>query len=125
MNNSIEIRHLTIVINLKNSSATSYLNFMEESKIIRQIDKFKIITSSKVNNNYLVIYVDNKPTGIFLTTQIIESLIKNDLDFVAIDELFPDDNSLLLNRKDCQNSSSWIKSYLFDNKNSYITVEIC
>lgn len=124
MNHIIEIKHLTIVINLKNTSATSYLNFMGESKKIKQIDKCKIITSSKLNNNYLAIYVDNKPNEKILTKQIVESLLKNSIDFVAIDELFPNDNSLLLNRNDCPNSSSWVKSSLFDNKNSLITVEI-
>lgn len=120
----IQIKHLTIVINLTNTSATSYLNFMDESKKIKQMDKCNIITSFKLNNNYLAIYVDNKPTEKILTKQIVESLLKNNIDFVAIDELFPDDNSLLLNRKDCPNSSSWIKSSLFDNKNSLITVAI-
>ncbi len=124
MTKNIEIKHLTIVINLKNTAAKSYLNFMDDSKKIKQLDKGKIITSSKIQNDFIIIYVDCKPTEILLTKKITDSLVKNNLDFIAIDELFPNDNSYLLNRIDCPNSSSWVKSSLFDNKNSLITVEI-
>ena len=123
MTKNIEIKHLTIVINLKNTTAKSYLNFMDDSKKIKQLDQGKIITSSKIQNDFIIIYVDCKPTEILLTKKITDSLVKNNLDFIAIDELFPNDNSYLLNRKDCPNSSSWVKSSLFDNKNSLITVK--
>ena len=56
---------------------------MGESKKIKQMDKCKIITSSKLNNNYLAIYVDNKPNEKILTKQIVESLVKNNLDFIV------------------------------------------
>lgn len=124
MTNDIEIKNLTIVINLMKTSTTSYLNFMDDSKKTKKLDSCKIITSSKVNNNFLVIYIDNKPTEILLTKLIIDSLISNKIEFIAIDELFPDDNSALLYRKDCRNNSKWVKSRFFDAKTSLITVKI-
>jgi uncharacterized protein YlbG (UPF0298 family) len=124
MTNDIEIKNLTIVINLMKTSATSYLNFMDDSKKTKKLDSCKIITSSKINNNFLVIYIDNKPTEILLTKLVTDSLISNKIDFIAIDELFPDDNCALLNRKDCRNNSKWVTSRIFDVKTSLITVKI-
>jgi len=124
MTNNIEIKNLTIVANLMKTSASSYLNFIEESKKTKKLDSCKIITSSKVSNNYLVIYIDNKPTEKLLTTLVINSLISNKIDFIAIDELFPNDNTALLNRKDCRNNSKWVTSRFFDTKTSLITVKI-
>lgn len=123
MTSKIEIRNLTIVINLNKTTATSYLNFMISSKDIKTKDSCKIISSAKINNDFLVIYIDNKPTEILLTKQIIASLIINKVDFIAIDELFPKDNSLLLNRKDCPIDKKWVQSQNFDSINSFIIVK--
>jgi uncharacterized protein YlbG (UPF0298 family) len=124
MTNKIEIKNLTIVVNLMKTSASSYLNFMEDSKKTKKLDTCEIITFSKVSNNYLVIYIDNKPTEKLLTKLVIDSLISNKIDFIAIDELFPDDNTALLNKKDCLNNSKWVISRFFDAKTSLITVKI-
>ena len=124
MINKIEIRNLTIIINLIKSSASSYLNFMEESKKIKILDTHKIITSSKINNQFLIIYVDNIPNENLIIKHLTDSLINNKIDFIAIDELFPNDNSALLNRKDCSNKKTWLKAKIFDSKSSFVNVKL-
>lgn len=124
MIHKVDIKNLTIVINLIKTSASSYLNFMDDTKIIKQVDKAKIISSSRIENHYLIIYIDSKPTEIILTKMIIESLINNKIDFIAIDELFPNDKITLINNIDCPYKKNWVTKRIFNAKTSQINVKI-
>lgn len=119
----INIKNLTVIINLNRTSAASYLNFIDATKKIKQEDHSKIISSSKQQNDYLIIYVDNKPTEFTLTKLLLKSLIENNIDFVAIDELFPDNNSHLLGRVDIPSSKDWVLKCEISSDKSTITVE--
>lgn len=123
MSHIINIKNLTVIINLNRTSAASYLNFIDETKKIKQEDHSKIISSSKQQNDYLIIYVDNKPTEFTLTKLLLKSLIENNIDFVAIDELFPDNNSHLLGRVDIPSSKDWVLKCEISSDKSTITVE--
>jgi predicted AAA+ superfamily ATPase len=120
----VQIRNLTFVINLNKSTAKSYLEFMNDSKMIKIIFKNKDISSIKFDNQYLIIFVDdlkNQPKGI---NEICNSLIKNKLHFIVIDELFPTENKYLLLREDCPNKATWVKKIKMDKINSSISLRV-
>lgn len=120
----IEIRNLTYIINLEKSSAKSYLAFMAESKTIREKDNCNIISSERLKNQYLIIYIDAKPTQNIQIKKICDSLIKNKLDFIVIDELFPNENKYLLQRDDCKSNAEWVEKVEFNKTTSKIYLTI-
>ena len=120
----IEIRNLTYIINLEKSSAKSYLEFMAESKTIKEDDNCNIISSERLKNQFLIIYIDAKPTQNIQIKKICDSLIKNKLDFIVIDELFPNENKYLLQREDCKSNAKWVKKVEFNDTTSKIYLTI-
>ena len=122
INHTIDLKDLTFVINLKKSSATSYLDFMRACRKIKKEDKTKIITSRKIKNDFLIIEIEYSPVQEYYARQLSISLVETNIDFVAIDELFPNDNHYLLKRIDCPNTKEWVLDKVFTTETSQMIV---
>lgn len=104
---TIAVANLSFIINLKKTNASSYLNFMVACMRIKKDDTNKIITSRKIKNNYLIIEISMSSNQSSYAKSLCDILIEYNIDFIAIDELFPHENSYLLKRNDCPNTKIW------------------
>ncbi|MDP3680073.1 MAG: hypothetical protein Q8R22_04500 [Flavobacterium sp.] len=121
---NLQIRNLTFVINLNKSTAQSYLQFITDSKRIKSIFKNIDIQSLILDNQYCIIYVDDFKNQSIEINEICNSLLKNKLHFIAIDELFPTENKHLLFRDDCPAKASWVKKTKMYKINSVISLKV-
>lgn len=103
----IDVANLTFIINLNKTKANSYLDFMVGCKEIKKADTTNIITSRKIKNNYLIIEISMSSNQSSYAKSLCDILIEYNIDFIAIDELFPHENSYLLKRNDCPNTKIW------------------
>ncbi|SEB01514.1 hypothetical protein SAMN05443667_11559 [Flavobacterium gillisiae] len=121
-NNIIDIKHITCIINLQNTSAFHYLNLVFDIE-------HKLLTSSGrayedrlLDHKYLVIYILPSPIDKKITTKLIQLIQEEKIDYVIIDELFPEDNSLFLNQKEIPTTAEWIANSHFSKHQSFIEV---
>ena len=114
--------NLTFIINLKKTKAKAYLNFMEACKKLNKEDEFKIISSRKYRNNYLTIQILNNNKQHYFADKLCNILIETNIDFIAIDELFPKENKYILKRQDCPNTKKWVFNKIFTPATSQIIV---
>jgi hypothetical protein len=120
---SINIKHITCVVNLKNTTASDYLKFEYELNKILYSEQGTAITFEVIANEYLVVYIFPSAADITISNKLKKALSVVNLDYVIIDELFPHDNSHFLKENGNPTSSSWITSSNFSNNESIIEVE--
>jgi len=118
----LQIKHITFIINLKNTKAFDYLLFKEKLDKIILIKTKKIIQFDLINNQYAVVYI--LPTAIekMITAEILNCIANVQLDCIVIDELFPENNDYFLNTKSFNNTAKWVIEKHFNSKESFIEV---
>jgi hypothetical protein len=120
---SINIKHITCVVNLKNTTASDYLTFEHELNKIFYSKEGKTITFEVLGNEYLVVYILPSAADVTISNKLKKAISVANLDYVIIDELFPHDNSHFLKENGNPTSSSWITSSIFSNNESIIEVQ--
>ncbi len=119
----IEIKHITIVINLQNTVTPVYLNFFKNVNHIIKADISKTVSMDLADNKYLVIYILPSPMEITIMDKLKKAISNFSLDYVIIDELYPNDNSHFLKENGHPTEALWIKNKTFSTKQSFIEVE--
>jgi hypothetical protein len=119
---TIDATNLTFIINLNKTKASDYLDFMEACKKLNKEDEFKIISSKKYKNNYLTIQILNNNKQHYFADKLCNILIETNIDFIAIDELFPKENKYILKRQDCLNTKDWVIAKIFTPATSQVIV---
>lgn len=119
----INIKHITFVINLKNTKAFDYLLFKEKIDNLLVTNSVSIIQFDLINNQYAVLYVLPSVIENTLTQEVLNSMKDVKLDFVVIDELFPENNEYFFVKMSLPRSAKWIKNKQFNTKESFIEVE--
>ena len=122
-NIKIHIKHITFIINLKNTKAFDYLVFKGNLDKIISSKTTSTIQFDLINNQYAMIYI--LPTAIEkkIATEILNCMADVKLDCIVIDELFPDNNKYFLNNKSFNNTAKWIIGMHFNAKESFIEVK--
>jgi hypothetical protein len=120
---SINIKHITCVVNLKNTTASDYLTFEHELNKILYSEEGKTITFEVLANEYLIVYILPSAADVAISNKLKKAISIVNLDYVIIDELFPNNNSPFLKENGNPTSSSWITSSIFSNNESIIEVE--
>lgn len=119
----INIKHITFVINLKNTKAFDYLLFKEKIDNLLVTNSVSIIQFDLINNQYVVLYVLPSAIENTFTQEVLNSMKDVKLDFVVIDELFPENNEYFFGKMSLPQSAKWIKNKQFNTKESFIEVE--
>lgn len=123
MSKKIEIKHLTFVINLKINFVMNYLKFIDELKEIKKIDTTDCLSSSKLDREYLILYIKPIPGENIVINKIVKSLLNNKIKCIAIDELFSNNNDFILKNKKIPSTSKWVTNKSFESNESYIQVQ--
>lgn len=119
---TIAIKHITCIVNLKNTTASDYLEFDHELNKIFYSEENESICFEVLAKQYLVVYIMPSPADRSISDKLIKAIVKVDLDYVIIDELFPNDNSHFLKEKGNPNASAWITNTMFSSNESIIEV---
>lgn len=122
INRKIEIRDLTFVLNLKVNSAKNYLQFNKELKIIKTEDKTDCLSTSRLEDDFLMIYIKCSSINNIIINKILQSIKLCRIKAIAIDELFPENNEFILKTSKLPCDAKWIFSKVFNAKNSYLEV---
>jgi hypothetical protein len=121
--NIINIKHITFVINLKNTKASDYLMFKDKVELILKTNSKKTVQFNLFNNQYAILYV--LPSGKEKTVikEVVNCITNVKLDYIVIDELFPENNEYFFNNIRLPQTAKWIKNKNFDSKESFIEVK--
>lgn len=121
-NNIIDIKHITCIINLQNTSTFHYLNLKHGLKYELLTINGRAYEDSLLDNKYLIVYILPSPIDKQITTKLIQLIQVENIDYVIIDELFPEDNSLFSNQNEIPTTAKWITSSHFSKHESFIEV---
>ncbi len=121
--NIINIKHITFVINLKNTKAFDYLMFKDKVDLILKVNSKKTIQFNLFNNQYAVLYILPSGKEKTITQEVLNSITNVKLDFIVIDELFPENNEYFFNNKSFPKIAKWVINKHFDSKESFIEVK--
>ena len=121
--NIIYIKHITFVINLKTTKAFDYLIFKDKVDLILKANSNKTVQFNLINNQYAVLYILPSGKEKTITQEVLNSITNVKLDFIVIDELFPENNEYFFNNKSFPNIAKWVKNKHFDSKESFIEVK--
>lgn len=119
----INIKHITFVINLKNTKAFYNLMFKDKVDLILETNPNKTVQFNLINNQYAVLYILPSGKEKTITQEVLNSITNVKLDFIVIDELFPENNEYFFNNKSIPNIAKWVKNKHFDSKESFIEVK--
>ena len=119
----IQIKHITFIVNLKEVKANKFLVFQSEiNKVVEKNNTTKIIFEI-LNNRFAVLHILPSATEKSVTKSIISIIDKIKISCVIIDELFPNNNEFILEKKNYPYEAKWIKNKVFNSKESYIEVK--
>ena len=120
--NIINIRYITCIVNLQNTSAFQYLNLKQA--IVTNLPPTNGLTYEEYSfeNRYLIFHIAPNAVGKKFTVEIRTIMQNAKIDFVIIDELFPLDNSLILEKKEVPVTAKWITNTHFSKLESFIEV---
>jgi hypothetical protein len=121
--NIINIKHISFVINLKNTKASDYLMFKDKVELILKANSKKTVQFNLINNQYAVLYILPSGKEKTITQEVLNSITNVKLDFIVIDELFPENNEYFFNNKSLPQMAKWVKNKNFDSKESFIEVK--
>lgn len=120
--NSINIKNITCVVNLQNTSASKYLNFKQAIKSNLPSGIGPNYEEAYLDNKYFVFHLIQNALGKKIAIALQQIMQDKKMDYVIIDELFPLDNSLILEKKDVPVTAKWIKNTHFTKLESFIEV---
>ena len=118
----INIKHITLIINLKNTKAFDYLLFKE--KIDNLLFKYSVSTIQfdLINNQYAVLYILPSAIEKTILAEVINCIKGLKIDCIVIDELFPENNEYFLDNVSFPQTAKWVKGKQFNTTQSYIEV---
>jgi hypothetical protein len=120
--NTINIKNITCVVNLQNTAASQYLNFKQTIKSNLPAGIDSNYEESCFDNKYLIFYFIPNALGKSIAIALQQIMQDYKMDYVIIDELFPLDNSLILEKKEVPITAKWIKNTHFSKLESFIEV---
>lgn len=120
--NSINIKNITCVVNLQNTSASQYLNFKQAIKSNLPFGIGPNYEEACLDNKYFVFHLIQNALGKKIAIALQQIMQDKKMDYVIIDELFPLDNSLILEKKEVPVTAKWIKNSHFTKLESFIEV---
>ncbi len=118
----INIKHITFVINLKNTKAFDYLIFKDKIDIILKTNSKSTVQFNLINNQYGVLYILPSAIEKTILAEIINCIKGIKTDCIVIDELFPENNEYFLDNISFPQTAKWVKGKQFNTIQSYIEV---
>jgi hypothetical protein len=118
----INIKHITFVINLKNTKAFDYLLFKEKIDNLLVFHPVSTIEFDLINNQYAVLYILPSAIEKTILAEIINCIKGIKTDCIVIDELFPENNEYFLDNISFPQTAKWVKGKQFNTTQSYIEV---
>ena len=118
----INIKHITFVINLKNTKAFDYLMFKDKIDLILKTNSIRTIQFNLINNQYAVLYILPSAIEKTILAEVINCFKEIKIDCLVIDELFPENNEYFLGKISFPQTSKWVKGKQFNTTQSYIEV---
>ncbi len=118
----INIKHITFVINLKNNKDFDY--WLLKEKIENLLNKYtgSTIQFDLINNQYAVLYILPSPIEKKITAEIVICINEIKLEYIVIDELFPENNEYFLDNIYIPQTAKWVMGKQFNTTQSYIEV---
>lgn len=118
----INIKHITFVINLKNTNAFDYLIFKDKIDIILKTNSKSTVQFNLINNQYGVLYILPSAIEKTILAEVINCVKVIKIDCIVIDELFPENNEYFLDNISFPQTAKWVKEKQFNTTQSYIEV---
>lgn len=119
---NIEIKHITFVINLKNTKAYDYLMFKDKIDLILKTNSKRTIQFNLIKNQFAVLYILPSPLEKTILAEVINCIKGIKIDCIVIDELFPENNEYFLNNRSFPQTAKWVKGKQFNTTQSCIEV---
>ncbi|QXP69313.1 hypothetical protein H0I29_11815 [Polaribacter sp. R2A056_3_33] len=119
----INIKHITFIVNLKNTEGEHYLVFKEKVDELLITYPFGILEFDLFENQYAVLYILPSPNEKLVSSDIVNCMNKIKMDCIVIDELFPENNEYYFNETLFPITAEWVKCKQFDEKQSFIEVK--
>lgn len=120
--NIINIKHITFVINLKNTKAFDYLIFKDKIDLILKTNSKSTVEFNLINNQYGVLYILPSAIEKTILAEVINCIKGIKIDCIVIDELFPENNEYFLVNISFPQTAKWVKGKQFNTTQSYIEV---